>query len=316
MRRKPLISLLLISTILCLFSISVYAHPGKTDSYGGHHNHSTGSHHYHHGYPAHQHTNGVCPYEFDDQTNHNSGSGGNVEKNESTNNPPSTSTNNSSNKTRKWLTIYSLISSVLCLVYLSMPDDFKKDKNEDKTKFELSKFFSIMMMCVAGVVIFSFLFASLYSVVLIFFKNNQSTVCHIIANSINTFYIIMIIKNVLKKVNPVIIKDIIAILSLFGPILFIIIGGTIWGNDGFEGTFMDKLFPALFFGFLAAFIVVIIVVQFFEMRPIVWIIGIVVLIATVIVYMLDFTSILTVEMIGLVSLLFLVGIFNWITGRR
>ena len=43
---------------------------GRTDSNGGH-NSSTG-YHYHHGYPAHQHTNGLCPYE--NTSNINSGS--------------------------------------------------------------------------------------------------------------------------------------------------------------------------------------------------------------------------------------------------
>ena len=50
-----------------------YAHPGRTDSNGGHYNRSTGEYHYHHGYPEHQHPNGVCPYDFDDKTGDSSG---------------------------------------------------------------------------------------------------------------------------------------------------------------------------------------------------------------------------------------------------
>ena len=42
--------------------VAVFAHPGKTDSDGGHFDRSTGEYHYHHGYPAHQHENGTCPY--------------------------------------------------------------------------------------------------------------------------------------------------------------------------------------------------------------------------------------------------------------
>lgn len=55
---------------------SVSAHPGRTDSNGGHTDHSTGEYHYHHGYSAHDHYDmdgdGVidCPYDFDDQTDH------------------------------------------------------------------------------------------------------------------------------------------------------------------------------------------------------------------------------------------------------
>lgn len=52
------------------------AHPGKTDSRGGHYNRSTGEYHYHHGYPAHQHIDGTCPYDFDDKTGGNSGGSG------------------------------------------------------------------------------------------------------------------------------------------------------------------------------------------------------------------------------------------------
>ena len=49
------------------------AHSGKTDAWGGHYDYSTGSYHFHHGYPAHQHIDGVCPYNFDDRTGWNSG---------------------------------------------------------------------------------------------------------------------------------------------------------------------------------------------------------------------------------------------------
>lgn len=58
----------------------VFAHPGRTDSAGGHYDRSTGEYHYHHGYSAHQHYDmdgdGIpdCPYNFKDTTNHSSGS--------------------------------------------------------------------------------------------------------------------------------------------------------------------------------------------------------------------------------------------------
>lgn len=53
---------------------SALAHSGRTDSSGGHYNRETGEYHYHHGYPAHQHTDGICPYDFDDRTGETSGS--------------------------------------------------------------------------------------------------------------------------------------------------------------------------------------------------------------------------------------------------
>lgn len=64
---------LLIAVFCCP---SVYAHPGKTDSDGGHFDSNTGEYHYHHGYPAHEHRDidgdGIldCPYAFIDNTNH------------------------------------------------------------------------------------------------------------------------------------------------------------------------------------------------------------------------------------------------------
>lgn len=65
---------------LSIFAQVAYAHPGRTDSNGGHTNSSTGEYHYHHGYDAHSHYDvdgdGVvdCPYDFDDQTDHSTNS--------------------------------------------------------------------------------------------------------------------------------------------------------------------------------------------------------------------------------------------------
>lgn len=72
-----------------IFPIVVYAHPGRTDSNGGHTDHSTGEYHYHHGYPEHDHYDmdgdGYldCPYDFDDKTgssSNDSSSGLDVDK--------------------------------------------------------------------------------------------------------------------------------------------------------------------------------------------------------------------------------------------
>ena len=61
------IILAVLSALLLSLSMSatVYAHSGRTDSNGGHYDSSTGRYHYHHGYPAHYHTNGRCPYTSD-----------------------------------------------------------------------------------------------------------------------------------------------------------------------------------------------------------------------------------------------------------
>ncbi len=51
------------SVIAVLLSLTVFAHSGGTDGQGGHYVGGTNYYHYHHGYPAHQHEDGVCPYE-------------------------------------------------------------------------------------------------------------------------------------------------------------------------------------------------------------------------------------------------------------
>lgn len=66
--KKCIVILLL---LFCLTSVA-YAHPGRTDEYGGHTETATGEYHYHHGYSAHSHVGG-CPYNYDDQTGANSG---------------------------------------------------------------------------------------------------------------------------------------------------------------------------------------------------------------------------------------------------
>lgn len=60
------VALFLLTVILALAIVPAYAHSGRTDGKGGHYNRSTGEYHYHHGYPAHSHTNGICPYENKD----------------------------------------------------------------------------------------------------------------------------------------------------------------------------------------------------------------------------------------------------------
>lgn len=51
------------------FSTLAFAHGGRTDEYGGHHDYNNvsglGSYHYHHGYEAHLHPDGICPYEVE-----------------------------------------------------------------------------------------------------------------------------------------------------------------------------------------------------------------------------------------------------------
>lgn len=92
---KKILSLIFISTLLFMLP-SASAHPGRTDSRGGHTDKSTGEYHYHHGYPEHQHYNMDgdgkidCPYDFKDKTGSSSGTSSGSTKKPTT--PPTTPT--------------------------------------------------------------------------------------------------------------------------------------------------------------------------------------------------------------------------------
>ena len=74
--RKTIVAVLCLVLMLC---VAASAHPGRTDSSGGHRDNNNvsglGSYHYHHGYPAHLHTNGICPYNYVDKTNSGASTG-------------------------------------------------------------------------------------------------------------------------------------------------------------------------------------------------------------------------------------------------
>lgn len=69
-KAKILVSVLCLIMMICVPMIA-FAHSGGTDSSGGHTDKETGEYHYHHGYPAHQHPNGVCPYKSNNSTTKN-----------------------------------------------------------------------------------------------------------------------------------------------------------------------------------------------------------------------------------------------------
>lgn len=73
MKIKNFLWLFIVSCTILVLIMPVYAHQGRTDANGGHYDNETGEYHYHHGYEAHHHINGICPYNYDDQTNHTSG---------------------------------------------------------------------------------------------------------------------------------------------------------------------------------------------------------------------------------------------------
>ena len=97
------------------------AHPGRTDSRGGHYDSVTGEYHYHHGYRAHQHTDldgdgkADCPYNFDDQTGSRSGTSS------SKTTSVTTSSAQAPAKEPQKVTFWSLIPLALLLFPFAMP---------------------------------------------------------------------------------------------------------------------------------------------------------------------------------------------------
>ena len=122
---------LLVTIAICLnLPITTFAHPGRTDSKGGHTNHSTGGYHYHHGYPEHQHydMNGDgtldCEYEFDNKTN---------SSNNKTSSSGKTSSNNKSSSKKKSFEEYALsVCGVLAVIGLVA--DWISDKKRKNKK--------------------------------------------------------------------------------------------------------------------------------------------------------------------------------------
>lgn len=118
--KKILISALGVA-LLMLLTIVAFAHSGRTDSNGGHHNNSTGEYHYHHGYSAHNHYDMDgdgdldCPYEFDDKTNH-----GNSSTNTSEKVPDSSSESKDTPKKEKKITFLDVVGIVFSLILLSL----------------------------------------------------------------------------------------------------------------------------------------------------------------------------------------------------
>lgn len=67
MKKKRILAVVAIIALLITgVSFTALAHSGRTDSAGGHRDNNNvsglGYYHYHHGYPAHLHPGGVCPY--------------------------------------------------------------------------------------------------------------------------------------------------------------------------------------------------------------------------------------------------------------
>ena len=118
-----------------------------------------------------------------------------------------------------------------------------------------------------------------------------------------------------KNKNKSRLKDFAMVLAIWGPLLFVIIGGMIWRDGGFDGTIMEVLFPALFFGLITGFAALILSSNIFQKQPVLWVIitG-VVFTATVALYLLNLTKALTIVIGVSIGLVFLMVLIKWIAG--
>lgn len=103
--------LAILSIMLLSLIVPVFAHPGSLDANGGHYNKKTGEYHYHHGYPAHQHTNGKCPYDFHDNVDDDYTPNKNSSSSSSSSYTPTEPTTKNQNKKSEKVSIFAVIKN-------------------------------------------------------------------------------------------------------------------------------------------------------------------------------------------------------------
>lgn len=137
----------LLITIL-LLQVVASGHSGNTDANGGHYNRSTGQYHFHHGYPAHQHINGECPYNFDDQTGIHNGTPSSSKAKPSTRSsntsPPAKSNSTTNSSSPFWASKpFQMATAFLCLfIFKNRLDASRKRKEEARKRAEEAEKFA------------------------------------------------------------------------------------------------------------------------------------------------------------------------------
>lgn len=139
--RKTVLRFAVVVGFALFLCLGVSAHSGKTDAQGGHYNHATGEYHFHHGFPAHQHVNGVCPYDFEDRTGESSGTDGEEKLNFTDVTGPGTSGEQSEQKVSPLASsiaffIKNIGVFVLPFVALAFWNVYRKQKQERKQFLE------------------------------------------------------------------------------------------------------------------------------------------------------------------------------------
>ena len=149
---------LLFSVITFILAIGIvsYAHPGNTDANGGHTDYSTGEYHYHHGYPAHQHTGGKCPYDFVNNEKNNSSS-----NNETWGNSYGQTTSNDKEDEDNAV-LYAIISALCTIVFVLI--FFASGTSFFENNHIIGTILSIMELAAALAVFISFVIQPLITI--------------------------------------------------------------------------------------------------------------------------------------------------------
>lgn len=140
--KKHLVLILALLTLLCVCAIVVSAHSGGTDENGGHYDYSTGEYHYHHGYSAHEHVDGECVFDFEDNVDHDRGDN---------NSSASDKQSNSNTKKTPWfgyVILLLLFSPMAIAPFYILPNSIREYK-QNPTRKNLGNllFFIFLSLC-------------------------------------------------------------------------------------------------------------------------------------------------------------------------
>jgi hypothetical protein len=103
---------------------------------------------------------------------------------------------------------------------------------------------------------------------------------------------------------------------LFGvPMVAFFICCFIASDGGFDGTFMEDLFPAIFSGFISGFATLLVASNIFKYSTTLWVVATAaVFVLTVVFSLLSLTTALTIIMAVPIGLLLLLALIRWIAG--
>lgn len=204
--KKPLIIVALL--LLLMYTTTSFAHSGRTDGSGGHTNHSTGEYHYHHGYPEHQHLNGVCPYEEKNYKNSDS-YGLSITNNDSTHSDIKSDGKSKPNISydQKIILIYTSIGVLLTIIHIVLvirsPQTREENPPECKTNRTISfsriigAFVCVLFVLSMGLFAYWTIYATTYKIAQYLIQDDV-IIMNLLANTPTWFILYCLYKNCKK----------------------------------------------------------------------------------------------------------------------